>query len=219
MSLRINEGYIITDSIHIDEHEFVLGVNQHSAQSFVTWRCDGGDYYYWGHYFSDLFSAQKDLVERAAEKVRELQAILDEKKAREPKLSPWGKVQTCTELCSGVYSVSTAGHGGIMVRMNAAERIFSEAARKCGFVEGDYLCFEEDCDAQVALRELMDKNLFKAPISGRLSSEAYEKRSTQVCRHTTLNIGNIGKRTCRKHRKAKAQSRKTERIEVMQDER
>ena len=26
MSLRINEGYIITDSIHIDEHEFVLGV-------------------------------------------------------------------------------------------------------------------------------------------------------------------------------------------------
>ena len=53
MSLRINEGYIITDSIHIDEHEFVLGVNQHSAQSFVTWRCDGGDYYYWGHYFSD----------------------------------------------------------------------------------------------------------------------------------------------------------------------
>ena len=23
MSLRINEGYIITDSIHIDEHEFV----------------------------------------------------------------------------------------------------------------------------------------------------------------------------------------------------
>lgn len=87
MSLRINEGYIITDSIHIDEHEFVLGVNQHSAQSFVTWRCDGGDYYYWGHYFSDLFSAQKDLVERAAEKVRELQAILDEKKAREPKLS------------------------------------------------------------------------------------------------------------------------------------
>ena len=36
MSLRINEGYIITDSIHIDECEFVLGVNQHSAQNFVT---------------------------------------------------------------------------------------------------------------------------------------------------------------------------------------
>lgn len=174
MSLRINEGYIITDSIHIGEYEFVLGVNQHSAQNFVTWRCDGGNYYYWGHYFSDLFSAQKDLVERAAEKVREQQEIWDEKKAREPKLSPWGKVQTCTELCSGIYSVSTAGHGGIMARMKASERIFSEAARKYGFVEGDYLCFEEDCDEQVALRELMDKNLFKAPINSRLSPEAYE---------------------------------------------
>lgn len=83
MSLRMNEGYIITDSIHIGEYEFVLGVSQHNANDFATWRCNGGDYYYWGHYHNDLFSAQKDLVERAADKVRELQEVLDAKKALE----------------------------------------------------------------------------------------------------------------------------------------
>ena len=82
MSLRINEGYIITDSIHIGEYKFVLGVSQHIANDFVTWRCNNGNYYYWGHYHNDLFSAEKDLVERAAEKMRELQEVLDAKKAK-----------------------------------------------------------------------------------------------------------------------------------------
>ena len=175
MNLRINEGYIITDSIHIGEYEFVLGVSQHIANDFVTWRCNNGNYYYWGHYHNDLFSAEKDLVERAAEKVRELQEVLDAKKVMEPAFSPWGEVQTCKELCRGVYSVSTAGHGGLMAHLDVAETVFSGAARKCGFTEGRYLCFEEDCDEQVAIRELMDKKLFKAPVNDRFPPGQYEK--------------------------------------------
>ena len=35
---------------------------------------------------------------------------------REPSDSPWGVVVRCDTLCTGVYSVSTAGHGGIMVQ-------------------------------------------------------------------------------------------------------
>lgn len=175
MSLRMNEGYIITDSIHIGEYEFVLGVSQHNANDFVTWRCNDGNYYYWGHYHNDRFSAEKDLVERAADKVRELQEALDEKKAMEPTFSPWGEVQTCKEFCRGVYSVSTAGHGGLMAHLDVAEKVFSGAARKCGFTEGRYLCFEEDCDEQVAIRELMDKKLFKAPVNDRFPPGQYEK--------------------------------------------
>lgn len=91
MSLRINEGYIITDSIHVGEYEFVLGVHQRIANDFVTWRCSDGDYYYWGHYHTDLFSAEKDLVERAADKVREIQEILDAKKALENSARPKNK--------------------------------------------------------------------------------------------------------------------------------
>ena len=76
MGLRINAGYIITDSLHVGDAEFVLGVSQHIPNDFVTWRCFNGNYY-WGHYYSNLVSAQKDLVERAAERVAEIQDVLN----------------------------------------------------------------------------------------------------------------------------------------------
>ena len=50
--------------------EFVLGVHLTAPQQFVTWKCSNRTDYDWGHYFSDLFSAQKDLVARAQEEVQ-----------------------------------------------------------------------------------------------------------------------------------------------------
>ena len=73
MNLRCNCGYIITDSIHIGDTEFVLGVNSNAPSNFVTWSCKNGTNYYWGHYFSDLLSAQKDLCSRAAQEVEYLE--------------------------------------------------------------------------------------------------------------------------------------------------
>lgn len=69
MNMRINEGYIITDSVHIGRTEFVLGVHGTAPSQFVTWACKGGNDYYWGHYHSDLLSATKDLLERAAQEL------------------------------------------------------------------------------------------------------------------------------------------------------
>lgn len=83
----------------------------------------------------------------------------------EPTVSPWGSIQTCRTLCPGVFEVSTASHGGIMAQRQAVPQIFSEMAQKCGFWERSYLCFEEDCVAPVALRELMDKGLYAAPVN------------------------------------------------------
>ena len=54
-----------------------------------------------------------------------------------------------------------------MVRRELAEKIFRKEAMGCAFVKGGYLCFEEDCDAQVALRELMDKKMIQAPVNER----------------------------------------------------
>lgn len=76
--------------------------------------------------------------------------------------SPWGKVQTCDTLYPGIYLVSTASHGGIMVEATAALCLTSHA-RKCGFREGGYLCFEEDCCEQVVLRELLDRGMWSLP--------------------------------------------------------
>lgn len=174
MSLRMNAGYIITDNIRVGDVEFVLGVNSQIGNDFVTWRYANGGYF-WGHYHSDLFSAEKDLVERAAERVAEIQRGLDAKEVMKPSYSPWGKVQTCRELCDGVYSVSTASHGGIMAHQEVVDKVLSVAAQKCGFTEGRYLCFEEDCAAQVALRELMDRKLFQAPVNEHFPPGHYEK--------------------------------------------
>ena len=70
MDYRENAGYVITDSCHVGDSEFVLGVHLTAPQQFVTWKCSNRTDYDWGHYFSDLFSAQKDLVARAQEEVQ-----------------------------------------------------------------------------------------------------------------------------------------------------
>ena len=175
MDYRENAGYIITDSCHVGDSEFVLGVHLTAPQQFVTWKCSNRTDYDWGHYFSDLFSAQKDLVARAQEEVQCLEEQRQNTIVPEvPSYSPWGKVQECETLCPGFYSVSTPGHGGIMVRRELAEKVFRKEAMGCAFVKGGYLCFEEDCDAQVALRELMDKKMIQAPVNERFGPGAYE---------------------------------------------
>ena len=81
----------------------------------------------------------------------------------EPKLSPWGAVQHCKIMNTGIYSVDTAGHGGIMIKTEYAKEILSPEARRCGFRENGYLNFEEDCAAAVAEREFLDKGIWKIP--------------------------------------------------------
>ena len=91
-----------------------------------------------------------------------------------PPYSPWGEVQHCEKLCPGVYQVSTASHGGVMAKLSVASKLFSMAVRQYSFVEGGYLCFEEDCEAPVAIRELMDKGLYKAPVNQYYGPGEYE---------------------------------------------
>ena len=173
--MRINQGYIITDSCHVGDSEFVLGVHSTAPQQFVTWKCTGRTDYYWGHYFSTLFAAQKDLVARAQEEVQCLEEQRRDTRVYEaPDDSPWGEIQTRETLCSGAYSISTAGHGGVMVRRELAEKVFRKETRECGFVEGAWLCYEEDCDGPVALRELMDKKLYQAPVNQYFRPGEYE---------------------------------------------
>ena len=83
----------------------------------------------------------------------------------EPMYSPWGTVDHCKMLCYGAFEVHTARHGGVMILRELVDEYLSKEAQAVGFVEGRYLCFEEDCDAAVAIRELLDKGLMKAPVN------------------------------------------------------
>lgn len=97
-----------------------------------------------------------------------------------PRFSPWGDVQTCDVLCPGVFLVSTASHGGTLVAEEMAAAL-SPAARKCGFKQGDFLCFEEDCQENVVLRELLDKKLWRIPDRIR-DKAAFEENINQSLR-------------------------------------
>ena len=83
----------------------------------------------------------------------------------EPMYSPWGTVDHCKMLCYGAFEVQSARHGGVMILRELADEYLSKEAQAVGFVEGRYLCFEEDCDSPVAIRELLDKGLMKAPVN------------------------------------------------------
>lgn len=77
MNIRTNAGYIITDCIHIGDSELVLGIHSTQPNSYVTWEYnDKNDSYFWGHYFTDLFAAQKDLTKRSSEKVKQYEFYL-----------------------------------------------------------------------------------------------------------------------------------------------
>lgn len=63
-----------------------------------------------------------------------------------PKHSPWGSIQDCKKMADGVFSVSTAGHGGIMVCRSIFSHQMSDLAKAQGIDEGgEYIGFEEDC--------------------------------------------------------------------------
>ena len=94
-----------------------------------------------------------------------------------PRSSPWGAVQKCEVYCEGIFEVSTAGHGGFMVRKNAADFLSAEA-RKYAINERNYLCFEEDCDAAIVIRELLDKKMWEIP-DRYINKEQYEDNVNQ----------------------------------------
>ncbi len=78
---------------------------------------------------------------------------------REPTNSTWGEVQHCRTIANGVYEVSTAGHGGVMIDVEIAPHILSPEAVQKGYRDGIYYCYEEDCAACIPLRELWDKGI------------------------------------------------------------
>lgn len=85
MEQRENQGYIITDSIHIGEVEFVVGESPKAPSPFVTWQCKDGDSYFWGHYFSESLAAKHDLLVRAGREIKYQQRAHEStsKKSRE----------------------------------------------------------------------------------------------------------------------------------------
>lgn len=156
------QGYTITDSVHIGNAEFVIGEKETCAGTiYVTWRNRGDDFIS-GHYFDQRHAAESDLLERTAWELNEQKQRnrLEDCPIIGPEsFSPWGRVTRWEMHCPGVYTVTTATHGGIEVSEEVAHKYFSSAALQCSLFESGYYWFEENRTIAVAYRELMDKGL------------------------------------------------------------
>lgn len=121
---------------------------------------------------------------RFTELSAEDKAYFDEYKRkphREPRESPWNTVQDCTVIAPGIYSVSTAGHGGILIDRALAPHILSSEALSEGFVENGCYCYEEDAAENIPLRELYDKRILDR------SNIYFRERSVQSDRADARN--------------------------------
>ena len=76
---------------------------------------------------------------------------------------PWGEITYCERLYNYIFSVKTAEGGGIMVCISVADEYLLPEAQKCGFKHGEHLCFEMETQANIIIRELLDKRIWKIP--------------------------------------------------------
>ncbi len=60
-------------------------------------------------------------------------------------LTYWGRSQTVDKILPGVYYVTTASHGGLMIGAKIAQSLISPLAISYGAKMGSWLCYEEDC--------------------------------------------------------------------------
>lgn len=100
------------------------------------------------NFFKQLTDSEREVFDR-----------FQQRPMSEPTDSLWDEVENCTTIANGIYEVDTAGHGGIMVHAGLAPCILSSQALAKGERYGHYYCFEEDCNAAIALRELWDKGI------------------------------------------------------------
>jgi hypothetical protein len=68
--------------------------------------------------------------------------------------TPWGHSDYEKKLERGLTWVSTPSHGGFLIGRALAARLLTPAATACGNKFGNYLAYEEDCDAAIILYEL-----------------------------------------------------------------
>lgn len=71
-----------------------------------------------------------------------------------PRMTIWGEVQHQEKFAPGVWDVCTAGHGGIVVAVEVADRYISAKARELvGPPENGFYHFEEDCAWAIFAKE------------------------------------------------------------------
>lgn len=74
-----------------------------------------------------------------------------------PTRSIWGKVQHAEEVAAGIWSVSTPGHGGLILSKERNAMIQKVVKAKTWMQEGMRGNYEEDCDFAIPCIQFRDE--------------------------------------------------------------
>lgn len=152
---------------HEHAEEIAVELEKHQEVSDVIVTPDSLDTNFYtdycpNHEDDEVFEERKEPFSRFKNLTAAEQAFFNEytqKPIREPRESLWGEVETCRTIANGIYEVTTARHGGVMISTELAPHVLSYEAIRKGVRDGGYYCYEEDCDASLPLRELYDKGI------------------------------------------------------------
>ncbi len=106
--------------------------------------------------------------------------------------SPWGEVQASKELAAGVYKISTASHGGILIREQDAPGLLSSETLARGGKDFGWCYFEEDELAPIVTQELEEKGIIPRPSPRDPQAPAYKVGDTVYLDDTAFVIESIG---------------------------
>ena len=106
--------------------------------------------------------------------------------------SPWGEVQASRELAAGVYKISTAGHGGILIRETDAAGLLSPETLARGGKDFGWHYFEEDELAPIVVKELEEKGVITRPSPRSPQAPAYKAGDIVYLDDTAFVIESIG---------------------------
>lgn len=79
---------------------------------------------------------------------------------RDMPYSPWGPITGQKSLIRGIRSIWTSRGGGIMVTEVAAKKYLTNAAIIRGYCWGKYICYDQNAEAAIVLKELIEKGVF-----------------------------------------------------------
>ena len=97
--------------------------------------------------------------------------------------TPWGTAQQKQVHARGLFTIHTAGHGGLVVSRGLAQKVLSQEAINCAaIVTSSYVFFEEDCAVSVAIVDSPYIRKELAATYGRTAQELHDQAMQSVRR-------------------------------------
>ena len=110
---------------------------------------------------------------------------MDYKSTPRPTTSIWGDVQQAMEIAPGIWEVSTAGHGGVLLSSERNKKVPPELIEASFMEQGRSGNYEEDCDISIPMtvfRKEYEEHFKRIPLTEETINKIFERATAEVKR-------------------------------------